>query len=103
MALPQRPCQPFISPTQVREARNLLKWSETRLAGLVEMTPRSVARFERSKLQRSSNDLQSIRDALETAGTVFMDENGKRGRVRLKDEDSKNPQRGNVAGQANLL
>jgi hypothetical protein len=54
------------------------------------MTPRSVARFERSKLKLSPDDLQSIRDALETAGVVFMDENGKRRGVRLKDEANKN-------------
>lgn len=79
----QHPDEALLGPAQVREARDLLGWSQSRLAGMAEMTAQSVIKFERGKLQLSRNDLQAIRGALEAAGVQFIAENDGAG-VRVR-------------------
>lgn len=73
----------LLIPDQVREARDLLDWSQSHLASRAEMTTQSVTKFERGTLQLSPDDLHAIRGALETAGVIFVDENGHGPGVRL--------------------
>jgi DNA-binding MarR family transcriptional regulator len=87
-ALPQHPCQALISPAQVREARDLLEWSQSRLASMAEMTTKSIAKFELGGLPLPPGDLQAMRAAIEAAGVIFMDENGHGPGVRLRKADS---------------
>jgi len=83
-ALSQRPNQALLSPAQVRGARDLLEWSQSRLASMAEMTTQSITKFERGSLQLPPSDLKSLRVALEAAGVIFADGNGYGPGVRLR-------------------
>jgi DNA-binding MarR family transcriptional regulator len=86
-ALPQHPCQALLSPAQVREARDLLEWSQSRLASMAEMTTKSITKFELGGLPLPPGDLQAMRAAIEAAGVMFVDENGHGPGVRLRKAD----------------
>jgi transcriptional regulator with XRE-family HTH domain len=77
----------MITAEQIRAARALLRWSAQDLADRSGIGFRTVQRFEaESGIPGSrSKNLEAITRTLETAGVVFIDQNGGGPGVRLKD------------------
>ena len=77
----------MISSAQVRGARGLLGWSQSRLAQAAALSLATVRRYETgngSKLSLSA--VRSIHAAIEAAGVIFVAENGEGPGVRLRKE-----------------
>lgn len=73
-----------ITKEQCRAARALLDWSRDDLSGAAQVAHRTISDFERGARQPIAATAQAMRTALETAGVVFVDENGEGPGVRLK-------------------
>jgi transcriptional regulator with XRE-family HTH domain len=73
-----------ITPEQVRAARRLLGWSRIRLASRVGVGEVSIAVLERGVRLPQKLDLNRARAALESAGVIFVEENGEGPGVRLR-------------------
>ena len=69
-------------PVQCRMARTALSWGVVDLAKAAEVSPDTVARFERGEELRPST-LAKLRGAIEAAGVEFIPENGGGPGVRL--------------------
>ena len=79
------PSKPLTS-AQIRAARALLRWSAEDLA---RETALSVATIRRAELADNETSMttangMAVRDALETAGVEFIDENGGGPGLRLR-------------------
>ena len=70
-------------PIQCKMARTALGLGVRETAQLAEVSPNTIARFERGEEMRSST-LAAIRVALEAAGVEFIAENGGGAGVRLR-------------------
>ena len=69
---------------QVRAARALIGWSQTKLADASGLSLPTIKRMERDGLARSSvRNADSVVSALESAGVEFISENGGGPGVRL--------------------
>ena len=80
-----------ISPAQCRAARGLLGWSQDDLVEATQgrVVRRSVTRFENESTSPHPDTVTAIRAALESAGVIFIAENGDGPGVRLrKDTDT---------------
>ena len=78
--------RPTISSAQIRAARALLKWSAQDLASASALGVNTIRRAEVAEAEialTAANSL-AVRNALETAGVEFIDENGGGPGVRLK-------------------
>jgi transcriptional regulator with XRE-family HTH domain len=83
----------WLASTQIRAARALLKWSTAELAQASALGVNTIRRAEAAEKETAltaANEL-AIRRALETAGVVFIDENGGGAGVRLRH---RKPERG---------
>ncbi len=80
----------MITGTQIRAARALLGWSQDTLAEAAGVSLPTIKRIEAraDEIGGRATTIQSIRDAVERAGIVFIDDddNGGRG-VRLGRRD----------------
>jgi transcriptional regulator with XRE-family HTH domain len=72
---------------QCRAARALLDWNQSELSERANVALSTVRRFEKSANQPIANNLVAIRTALESAGVIFIDQNGNGPGVRLRDRD----------------
>lgn len=73
-----------ISPEQCRAARALLGWSQDELTASSGVSKKTIADFERGERMPYERTLRDLRAALESAGVVFIPENGEGRGVRLK-------------------
>lgn len=73
-----------ITVGQCRAARGLIGWSQAQLSEASKVSPASIANFESGKRTPIANNLGAIRTALESAGIIFIDENGEGPGVRLR-------------------
>ena len=80
----------LISPAQSRAARGLLSIPQTELARLADLGQSTVIDFERERRVVSEQAIAAIRAALESAGVVFLDENGNGPGVALRKADHQN-------------
>jgi transcriptional regulator with XRE-family HTH domain len=79
-----------ISVEQIRAARGLLGWSQTKLALRAGLSLPTVKRVETGSGPRVSDDARAkLQRALEVAGIEFIDENGGGLGVRLKKPQKK--------------
>jgi transcriptional regulator with XRE-family HTH domain len=77
----------LISIPQIRAARGLLGWSQTRLAEKAGLSLPTVKRYETtSALKVSDQAITAMQAALEAAGVIFVPGNGEGPGVRLKKE-----------------
>ena len=79
-----------LSSAQIRAARALLRWSAEDLARESSLGVTTIRRAELADNETSltaANEL-AVRRALETAGVVFIDENGGGSGVRLRQRSS---------------
>jgi transcriptional regulator with XRE-family HTH domain len=75
----------MISVAQIRGARGLLGWSQTKLANEAGLSLPTIKRLEAQGTIKVSGDArEAARHALEAAGVEFIDENGGGAGVRLK-------------------
>ena len=72
-----------VTGAQLRMARAALKLGVRDLAALAQVSPNTVTRIE-SDAPSNSSTISAIRRALETAGVIFVAENGEGSGVRLK-------------------
>jgi len=73
----------LITPIQSKMARTALGLGVRELAALANVSPNTIARFERGE-ELKALTLQTIRAALESAGVEFIAENGGGAGVRLR-------------------
>jgi transcriptional regulator with XRE-family HTH domain len=73
-----------INAPQCRAARALMGWSQDDLEAASKVAKKTIADFERQARQPHARTLAAIRSALETAGVIFIDQNGDGPGVRLK-------------------
>jgi DNA-binding XRE family transcriptional regulator len=71
-----------LTSAQIRAARALLGWSQTKLAKAADLSRPTVDRAERESV--SDDALAAMREALENAGVIFVEENGDGPGVRLR-------------------
>jgi transcriptional regulator with XRE-family HTH domain len=73
-----------VRPEQTRTARALLNWSLDELATVSGVHRNTISNFEIGKYEGDPKKLAAIRGALESAGVIFIDENGEGSGVRLR-------------------
>jgi transcriptional regulator with XRE-family HTH domain len=75
----------MIEAAQVRAARGLIGWSESKLAEAAGVPPAMVARFESGAPDHAVDEavIDKMRAALEAAGVAFVAKNGGGAGVRL--------------------
>lgn len=73
-----------MTPAQSRAARGLVSMTQTELANAAELGQSTVIDFERERRVVSDSSIAAIRDALESAGVIFIEENGGGPGVRLR-------------------
>jgi transcriptional regulator with XRE-family HTH domain len=76
----------MILPEQSRAARALLDWSRGDLASRSGVSVAALADFEAGKRQPYERTLADVRRALESAGVIFVSENGEGPGVRLRKD-----------------
>ncbi len=76
----------MITAAQLRAARGLLDWSQTRLAEASGLALSTVKRMEGSEgvLRGTAENVWKIQRAFEDAGVIFIDEDGEGPGVRLR-------------------
>ncbi len=80
----------MISVEQLRAARGLLGWSQSQLADRAGLSLPTVKRVETGKGPHVSDEArQKLKNALEAAGVVFIQENGGGVGVRLRKRQQK--------------
>ena len=73
-----------MTPAQCRAARALLGISQDDLAKASSVAKATIAAFELSQRRPYARTLDAMRVALESAGVIFVAENGEGPGVRLK-------------------
>jgi transcriptional regulator with XRE-family HTH domain len=75
-----------VTSEQIRAARALLRWEQRQLAGASGVSLPTVKRLEGKPGELAAYDATAakLRTALESAGVVFVDENGHGPGVRLR-------------------
>jgi transcriptional regulator with XRE-family HTH domain len=73
-----------MSPAQSRAARALINWTQPRLAEAAGLGLSTVVDFERERRVVADHSVKAIRHALESAGVLFVEENGEGPGVRLR-------------------
>ncbi|WP_183752397.1 helix-turn-helix domain-containing protein [Pseudochelatococcus contaminans] len=73
-----------ILPAQCRAGRALIEMDQATLANAANVSRNTVVSFEKGQRTPNPNNLTAIRTALETAGVIFVDENGEGAGVRLR-------------------
>lgn len=74
----------MITSAQCRAGRALLDWSRDKLAEMSKVALRTVVDFERDARNPRVVTLDALQAALETAGVIFISENGDGPGVRLR-------------------
>lgn len=78
----------MLSAEQIRAARALVRWDQSRLASEAGVSVETIKRLEKMDgplLAATGTTLAKIQSALESAGVVFIDQNGNGPGVRLRD------------------
>lgn len=74
-----------ISPEQCRAARALLDMDQNVLAAAAAVSRGVIIDFEKGRRTPGKNNLAAIRSALESAGVIFIEQNGHGPGVKLRD------------------
>jgi transcriptional regulator with XRE-family HTH domain len=80
-----------LTSAQCRAARALLGWSQDQLAAASEVAKATIANFEAEKRAPYPRTLTDLQSALESAGVIFVEENGDGPGVRLKKQRRYHP------------
>lgn len=79
----------MLTPAQCRAARALIEWPREQLSAASKVALRTIVDFERGARQPRIVTLEAIQRALETAGVIFVAENGEGPGVRLRKNASR--------------
>ena len=74
----------MIVPAQIRAARALLDWRQVDLAKASGVSDLAIKNFEGGSTRPHASTLGAMRRALESAGVIFVEENGEGPGVRLR-------------------
>jgi transcriptional regulator with XRE-family HTH domain len=74
-----------LTGAQVREARELLGWTQIRLARAAKVSQTTACNVERDDARLTTWAQHAIRSALESAGVEFIAQNGGGPGVRLRE------------------
>lgn len=78
----------MLTSEQIRAARALVRWDQSKLATHADVSVETVKRLEKLDgplLTATGKTLHAIQAALESAGIIFIDQNGNGPGVRLRD------------------
>jgi len=75
----------IITGEQVARARRLLGWSRINLAAKARLSETTIRNCENGKRPVKPSSVMAIRAALESAGVIFVEENGEGPGVRLRE------------------
>lgn len=75
-----------LSAGQLRAARGLIGWSQAQLAEAAKVGRATIADFEAGKRDPYERTLADLQRALESAGVIFVEENGNGPGVRMRKE-----------------
>jgi predicted transcriptional regulator len=75
---------PMITPEQIRGARAMLGMTQADLAKLAGLSTTGLNNIERGDADPKASTLKAIKAALESAGVIFVAENGEGPGVRLR-------------------
>ncbi|TNB48053.1 transcriptional regulator [Martelella lutilitoris] len=73
-----------MTPAQCRAARAMINWTQPRLAEAAALGLSTVVDFERERRKVSKEAVNAMQRTLETAGVIFVAENGEGPGVRMK-------------------
>lgn len=76
----------LITASQCRAARALVDWTQPRLAEASNLGLSTVVDFERGRRAVSADAVAALAGALESAGVIFVPENGEGPGVRLRKD-----------------
>lgn len=65
-------------------ARAALDWNASRLASAAGIGVATVNRFEKGSVETAASTVAKLRTALESAGVIFIEQNGEGPGVRLR-------------------
>ena len=74
----------MIVPAEIRAARALLDWRQIDLAKASGVSDLTIINFEGGATRPHASTLDAMRRAFESAGVIFVEENGEGPGVRLK-------------------
>lgn len=74
-----------MTPAQLRMARSALKIGVRDLSGMAGVTTATITRYENERGGLNDATRTKLRTALESAGVIFIDQNGNGPGVRLRD------------------
>ena len=74
----------MITPAQIRAARALIGWKQVDVAKAAGVSEMSVKNIERGATDPRISTMSAIQRALESAGVIFVAENGEGPGVRLR-------------------
>ncbi len=74
----------IMQPSTCRAGRGLIGWSQEQLASTASVGLSTVRNYEAGRSTPVANNLTAIQSALESAGVIFIAENGAGAGVRLK-------------------
>ena len=74
----------LVTPEQVKAASKLLGWTRVRLAARANTSEGAIRRYEDGGGIAATLYLVTVRESLEAAGVIFVEENGGGAGVRLK-------------------
>ncbi|QCO07417.1 XRE family transcriptional regulator (plasmid) [Azospirillum argentinense] len=76
----------MITPAQCRAARALLQWKMPQLAEASGVSVSTINSFELERRAPISANLKALQSAFESAGVIFIPENGEGPGVRLRKQ-----------------
>lgn len=91
-----------ITGSQCRAARALVEVSRAKLARRAGIAEATIEQFEHNLGQPIAKEIESIRNALEELGAVFVNENGGGIGVRLKFTSSEAKQIARLEGEGGI-
>lgn len=78
---------PMITPEQIKGARAMLGMTQATLAKAAGISTTGLNNIEKGNADPKASTLRAIRTALESAGVIFIDQNGEGPGVRLRKAD----------------
>lgn len=93
----------MITGPQCRAARALVEYTRNRLAISAAIAPEIIENFERMLNKPTLSEIAKLKETLEQAGAVFIEENGGGVGVRLKFNRSESKRISMLEGEGGIV